>query len=110
MGSEFMNPVRLISGGQKFIFPMTYVHLQAVFMIIPMLLLIFLPRRLFHLSPLLHKYAWIFGYKFTTNTWRFRTINLEVFLVYISISKAVAQPIWRVMEFFDSKKNPEMAV
>jgi lycopene cyclase domain-containing protein len=271
MGSEFMNLIQLISGGQKFAFPATYVQLQAVFMLIPMLLLIFLPRRLLHSSPHLHKYAWIFGsimfvasliqgaswdnlgakygiwifdkanmighigfipveeyvcivndmllttlfalqvwtfrtdhlelckevkipgawlkylliviflvfgilgwnllikgeekylffgiilgfffpffalewavgydsfmrrkllwlaswlipglymylfdslavnqgiwifdYKFTTNTWIFGTINLEVFLVYISISKAVAQPIWWAMDFFDRKKN-----
>ena len=275
MGSEFMNPIQFISDGQKFIFPLTYVQLQAVFMIIPMFLLIFLPRRLLHSSPHLHKWAWIFGsimfvasliqgatwdnlgakygiwifdkanmigyigfipveeyfcivndmllttlfalqvwtfrmdhpdlckesksimawpkyliiviflllgalgwkfliegkeqylffgivlgfffpffalewavgyksfmkwklpwlaswlipglymylfdslavnqgiwifdYKFTTNTWIFRSINLEVFLVYISISKAVAQPIWWVMDFFDRKKNEETA-
>ncbi len=275
MGSEFMNPIQLISGGQKFIFPITYVQLQAVFMIIPMLLLIFLPRRILHSSPHLHRYAWIFGsimfvasliqgaswdnlgakygiwifdkanmighigfipieeyvcivndmllttlfalqvwtfrtdhpdivkvgkvpggwlkyiliiifltlgiygwkllidgveknlffgiifgfffpffaleyavgfksfmrwklpwlaswlvpglymyffdslavnqgiwifdYKFTTNTWIFGTVNLEVFLVYISISKAVAQPIWWVMDYFDRKHSGEQA-
>ena len=98
MGSEFLNLIQVISGGQKFIFPVTYVHLQAVFMIIPMFMLIFFPRRLLHSSPHLHKYAWIFG-----------IINLEVFLVYISISKAFAQPSCWTMDFFDRKKKEEKA-
>jgi hypothetical protein len=98
VGSEFMNLIQVISGGQKFIFPVTYVHLQAVLMIIPMLMLIFFTRRILHSSPHPYNYVWIFG-----------IINLEVFIVYISISKAFAQSIWWTMDFFDIKKKEEKA-
>lgn len=61
MGTEYMNIFQLISGGEPFPFPTTYIQLQLAFMILPMLILIFVPKRILHSSPHLHKYAWIFG-------------------------------------------------
>jgi len=47
---------------------------------------------------------WIFDYKFTTNTWLFNVVNIEVLVVYLFIAKAVSLPIFWMLDKYDGKK------
>ncbi len=46
---------------------------------------------------------WVYDYKFTTNIWIFDTINLEILLLYLAVSKVFAQPVFWAVDYYKNK-------